>query len=1166
MIKFILGCSPAAFSVGPELSRLDLIYYYKLCEPDCIDLDSDSDATDINELCDDLANNPGVVGLYTSHLSPSNDAVICLSSDEEVEVDQEWVKRVSGRSSSPVPISLQNNAVSPISFQEPKEQLPMVFLPASIRKSLCEDFETTEEPSRSSSNEDISEPAKETTKDDNGYISKCFVKVNKLSQEEIDSFLKVNNKIEDKVETRAQDEIKRLCDSDDSEYDKPSMKYQKQIRDFETDLECSMKTPMKMTIRRKSTDSRRNAYDSDNLFDKNYTYTSQLAKKRKIMIRRHSVHESKADVSKEITIEAEQIKLPTTNVPKRRASMNISVEDFKKKLFKPDRAIKIQALPNKQLRQRSNYNEKSTTPSIEKSTNTITSSEKLKKVRNEKIREIAQNQQNKVPVPSTSQCVKTVTKPVAKMTLNNRGSFLTENIALQRNAPSTSKALSKTTIVRNAPKNSNSNDIKITIEQFRNSHLNANTPASENESQGVCNNVQFYENIRSSCENKKIQQRKLTITLDDEELQHQRRLQQSASTSFYTEVPVKPPTYSSVQELRPYINQTIFHISPRASDIQCETPTNKKVELKSILTPVSSTKKSDKRVSFNKVLFSVREIPKINQDAIDDEETLITHFNVPTETVEPIEKILFEILTWCPSWLERKRGDNNRPKKWKFRPMLQSYESLDQYKQILNPIMNMEILSNVESKYVNLINANKEKWSTLNVIFCSKLSASLFCIQVTGELKDSRKNYSVGTLIIVKVCDKLKETKFFGYISEQIDRNNFMIQCGIDEINYSWASNANKVDILPIMYLRSELKSLLSLNQVTETEIMMKILQPELNKPVVTVIPDTDGLVNLNPSQSEISCRIVEDLLNDKEAKVIALQGGPGTGKTKVIVACVMKIIRKSNCKILICSKSNTCINEITVHLNSLSIENRFQLVRFGNQERISKEVMQVSLNQLANQYLNNTTENNNFQRAKMAVIQMADVVCTTINSSYDLINEYKKHFDVCFIDEASQFTDSDLMIPVLSGFRKLVLIGDPKQLQPNVNAKELKNLNFEVSLLERMVKICDSKTKKNPVLTLTIQHRMNPEIFKFPNQYFYDNKISTSLSKLPSIALKPYMVFGLKYDQNMTQDMSCYNTGEIKFCYHLCESLLTILPPNLTIAIITPYLRQRDEVLKYFK
>lgn len=1162
-------------------------------EPDCIDLDSDSDATDINELCDDLANNPGVVGFYTSSLNPSTDTVICLSSDEEVEVDQEWVKRVSGRSSSPVPISLQNNAVSPISIQEDREQLPMVYLPASIRKSLCEDIERTENPpSRSASNEDISEPAKETNIDDKACVSKCFVMINKLSQEEIDSFLKVDDKKVDtspkkhkkEKKTRAiklQDEIKRLCDPDDSESDRPSVKYHKQIKDFETDLECNMKTPMKMTIRRKSTDSRSISYDSDNLFDKNYNFTGQLAKKRKIMTRRHSVHESKADLSKQITIEAEQITLPSRKVPKRRASMNISVEELKMKLFKPDRAIEIQALPNKQLRQRSNYNEKSKNlmpskekstnliPSTEKSTNTITSTEKLKKVRNEKIREIAQNQQNKCPIkePSTSQCVKTVTKPVAKMTMNNRGSFLTEKIAVQKYAPSTSKAFSKTTIVTNAPKNSNSNDIKITIEQFRSSHLNADTSANETESQGVCNNVQFYQNIRSSCENKKIQQRKLTITLDDEELEHQRRLQQSASTSFYTEIPVKPPTYSPAQEARPYINQTLFNSSPRASEIQCETPPNKKVELKSILTPVSSSKKNEKRVSFNKVLFSVREIPKIN--ASDDEEPLIEQFKVSTETVEPIEKILFEILTWSPSWLEQKRGDINRPKKWKFRPMLQSYESLDQYKQILNPIMNMELLSNVASKYDNVVSANKQKWSTLKIIFCSKISGSLFCFQVTGELKDNRKNYTIGTLIIVKVSDKQKETKFFGYITEQIDRNNkFNIQSAIDEINYSLVSNANKVDILPIMYLRSELKSLLSLNQLTETEIMMKILKPELNKPVVTVNPDTDGLINLNKSQSEISCRIVEDLLNNKEAKVIALQGGPGTGKTKVIVACVMKIISKSknNCKILICSKSNACINEITVHLNSLSIENKFQLVRFGNQERISKAVIQVSLNQLANQYLNNTTENNNFQKAKIAVIQMADVVCTTINSSYDLINEYKKHFDVCFIDEASQFTDSDLMIPVQSGFRKLVLIGDPKQLQPNVNAKELKNLNFEVSLLERMVKICDSNSKKNSVLTLTIQHRMNPEIFKFPNQYFYNNQISTSLSNSPNIALKPYMVFGLKYDQNMTQDTSSYNTGEIKFCYHLCESLLTILPPNLTIAIITPYLRQREEVLKYFK
>ncbi|CAO1322922.1 unnamed protein product, partial [Diamesa hyperborea] len=834
-----MGCHTSAFSADVDLLPTDSIYFYKICVPDCISIDSDtdSDATDINELCDYLANNPGV-GFNTSPVQPTNDAIICLSSDEEVELDQIWVERVSGRANSPVPLSMNTASTS-------KEQLPMVILPPSARKSIEEAYRKE----LLATNEVITESTNDTTVDKSGKeFTNCFVRINNLSQDEIKKLKKIDNtpKVEKSPPNRkkenilnVQEELRKLCDEDVSD---------------------------------------------DSTLDK-------TAKRRK------------------------------------------------------------------------------------------------------------SNKHDKTPL-----------------------------------------------------------------------------------------------------------------------------------------------------EL------------------------NQKTQLKSILTPTSKSVKSNKRVSFSETLFSVREIPKINQADSEDEESK-EFYDVPTETVEPIEpiepidKILTEVLSWCPSLLDTKKGEENHPKNWNFTPMLQSYESLQQYKNILGSILNMELLCNIRGKYATILNSNKTKWTSFKKIFSAKLSSSLFCIQVTGEIKDNRKNYTIGSLIIVRLTIKHNETKFFGYISEPIDRNNTLkVQCFVDDVNFSLVLTENKVDIFPIMYLRSELKSLMALHQLKETDIMMKVLKPELNKDVAIVDPSRDGILSLNPSQTEICCRIVEDLVNNEDAKVIALQGGPGTGKTKVIAASVMKIIKNTkNCTILICSKSNACINEITVLLISLFIENKINLVRFGNRERISDAVNKVSLNELANQYMK-PSNGCNFQQAKNAVIQRAEVVCTTLNSSYDLINEYRKHFDVCFIDEASQFTDADLIIPVQCGFRKLVLIGDSKQLQPNVNAKELKNLNFEISLLERMNNIANSSSNRNPVLTLKIQHRMNPEIFKFPNQHFYENQITTSFLHSPSIAVKPYFVFGLKYDQNMTQDTSSYNTGEIKFCYHLCDALLTIIPPNLSVAIITPYLRQRDELIKYFR
>lgn len=103
------------------------------------------------------------------------------------------------------------------------------------------------------------------------------------------------------------------------------------------------------------------------------------------------------------------------------------------------------------------------------------------------------------------------------------------------------------------------------------------------------------------------------------------------------------------------------------------------------------------------------------------------------------------------------------------------------------------------------------------------------------------------------------------------------------------------------------------------------------------------------------------------------------------------------------------------------------------------------------------------------------------MNSSFELAESSKK-FDVCFIDEASQLTDAEMIIPMHLQLNKMVLVGDQNQLQPVVSSQSLQNMKFDVSLFAR---VCDAfkGKEKTPVLQLSEQFRMHPEIFKFPNK-----------------------------------------------------------------------------------
>ncbi len=104
-------------------------------------------------------------------------------------------------------------------------------------------------------------------------------------------------------------------------------------------------------------------------------------------------------------------------------------------------------------------------------------------------------------------------------------------------------------------------------------------------------------------------------------------------------------------------------------------------------------------------------------------------------------------------------------------------------------------------------------------------------------------------------------------------------------------------------------------------------------------------------------------------------------------------------------------------------------------------------------------------------IVESADVVFATNSTAY-LLKDYGVEFDVAVIDEASQATIPEVLIPVSLADR-FVLAGDHKQLPPTVEVKEL-----EKTLFEKIVKVASTM--------LRVQYRMNEELMEFPCKKFY--------------------------------------------------------------------------------
>merc|ERR1712070_977010 len=125
---------------------------------------------------------------------------------------------------------------------------------------------------------------------------------------------------------------------------------------------------------------------------------------------------------------------------------------------------------------------------------------------------------------------------------------------------------------------------------------------------------------------------------------------------------------------------------------------------------------------------------------------------------------------------------------------------------------------------------------------------------------------------------------------------------------------------------------------------------------------------------------------------------------------------------------------------------------------------------------------------AERDILEAADVVCCTCSAAGD--NRVSSlRFRQCLIDEATQATEPECIIPVVLGAKHLVLVGDHCQLGPVVMCKEAAKAGLGQSLFERMVML-----QVRPI-RLEVQYRMHPCLSKFPSNTFYEGALQNGIT-----------------------------------------------------------------------
>src|SRR5208282_5981038 len=188
-------------------------------------------------------------------------------------------------------------------------------------------------------------------------------------------------------------------------------------------------------------------------------------------------------------------------------------------------------------------------------------------------------------------------------------------------------------------------------------------------------------------------------------------------------------------------------------------------------------------------------------------------------------------------------------------------------------------------------------------------------------------------------------------------------------------------------------------------------------------------------------------------------------------------------------------------------------------------------------------------------VIRTAKVHLATLHGSggRELMGQ---NWDVVIIDEASQALEAQSWIPLLSA-RKVILAGDHLQLPPTVkSAVRGKVSPLETTLFDRMISMYGSGSMR----MLTIQYRMNSEINDFPSKTLYGGKLiaAPTVAKRRLIDLPESTPEG---DESPLLGESKRNEGEAKIVKEMVKDLVMAGCPPSTIAVITPYNAQVDNI-----
>ncbi|CAL9241544.1 unnamed protein product [Arabidopsis halleri] len=342
------------------------------------------------------------------------------------------------------------------------------------------------------------------------------------------------------------------------------------------------------------------------------------------------------------------------------------------------------------------------------------------------------------------------------------------------------------------------------------------------------------------------------------------------------------------------------------------------------------------------------------------------------------------------------------------------------------------------------------------------------------------------------------------------------------------------------------------------------------------------GLPELNASQ----VNAVKSVL---QKPISLIQGPPGTGKTVTSAAIVYHMAKQGQGQVLVCAPSNVAVDQLAEKISATGLK----VVRLcaKSREAVSSPVEHLTLHyQVRHLDTSEKSELHKLQQLKdeqgelsssdekkyknlkrqteREITQSADVICCTCVGAADLrLSNFR--FRQVLIDESTQATEPECLIPLVLGVKQVVLVGDHCQLGPVIMCKKAARAGLAQSLFERLVLLGIKPIR------LQVQYRMHPALSEFPSNSFYEGTLQNGVTiierqttgidfpwPVPNRPMFFYVQLG--QEEISASGTSYLNRTEAANVEKLVTAFLKSGVVPSQIGVITPYEGQRAYIVNY--